>query len=206
MTDEKLVMNANATNIEYADGSAWEEWQKEYQYGAFYIIPPKGIIEPIDELRCKYDPKSHAISPAHISLSEPLRQPLTEAQVGELKAALAQMEPFEIHYGPLRSFPPSPGVVYSIEPNDTFMNLRLLIHSVSIFRDVELKHKDIPPHMTIAEFGLGEDMEQTNRLLEELGGIVPTGIFLCDSIELAVPNKDFYFERAFIVPLGKNLR
>ena len=201
MTDEKMDINSHTTNIEYADSAAWEEWQKEYRYGAFYIIPPKGIIESTDELRRKYDPKSASIGPAHISLSEPLKESLTESQLEELKAALAQIAPFEIRYGPLRSFPPYPGVIYSIEPEDKFMQLREAIHSTAIFKDAELKHKAIPPHMTIAEFGLGEDMTRTNELLQELAGNVPGGTFLCDHIELAIPNNDFYFERVLTIPL-----
>jgi 2'-5' RNA ligase len=138
------------THYLYAGASSWEEWQKEYRYGAFYIFPPTGVIEPIDELRKKYDHKSHAYCQAHISLSEPLKNELREEQLTEIKSAPLAVEPFEIHYGPLRIFPPYSGVAYAIHPEDKPMRLRSLVHSTSIFRDVPLKRAQISPHMTIA--------------------------------------------------------
>lgn len=189
----------NMINFKYTDTSSWEWWQKVYKYGSFFIFPPKGIIEPIDELRQKYDPESASYCQAHISLSEPLKSPLTEDQLQELKSVLSSMEPFEIHYGPLRSFPPYPGVTYAIQPEDKFMKLRSLVHSTFIFKDTPLKHAHIAPHMTIAEF---ITLKRTNQLLKELTGNVPEGIFLCDSIEYAVPNSDFSFERILTIPIG----
>ena len=39
----------SAFTAEYAKGtSGWEEWQLEYRFGAFYIFPPTGVIEPVD--------------------------------------------------------------------------------------------------------------------------------------------------------------
>jgi 2'-5' RNA ligase len=187
--------------FKYADTSHWEAWQREYRYGAFYIFPPRGIIELIDQLRRKYDPKSDSYCQAHISLSEPLRAPLTEEQVQELQETLSSIEPFEMHYGPLRSFPPFPGVVYAITPEDAFMGLRSRIHETSLFKDRPLMREHIKPHMTIAEFITSE---RTHELLEELSGKAPEGTFLCTAIEYAIPNHDFYFERVLQLPLGKN--
>src|ERR1035437_7783765 len=100
----------------YADPSAWEEWQAEYRFGALFIFPPAGMIEPIDALRRTYDPVSASYCQAHISLSEPLAGPLTSELCSELRAALSSIAPFELHYGPLRTFPPYPGVTYAIQP------------------------------------------------------------------------------------------
>jgi 2'-5' RNA ligase len=188
------------SEFKYADTSRWEGWQREYRYGAFYIFPPPGIIEPIDQLRRKYDPKSDSYCQAHVSLSEPLRAPLNDEQVQELRDALSSVEPFEIHYGPLRSFPPYPGVVYAITPEDTFMNLRSRIHETSLFKGQKFMRKHIIPHMTIAEF---ITVERTLELLEEVSGKVPEGTFLCNAIEYAIPNHDFYLERVLRLPLGK---
>ncbi len=52
--------------------------------------------------------------------------------------------------------------------------------------------------MTIAEF---ISVERTNELLQELSGKVPEGTFRCDSIEYAIPNDKFYFERVLTIPL-----
>jgi 2'-5' RNA ligase len=185
------------SKLKYADTSHWEGWQREYRYGAFYIFPPPGIIEPIDRLRRKYDPKSDSYCQAHVSLSEPLRAPLTDQQVQELCDTLSSIEPFEMHYGPLRFFPPYPGVVYAITPEDMFMKLRSRIHATSLFQDQQLMREHIAPHMTIAEF---ITIERTHELLEEMSGKAPQGAFLCSAIEYAVPNHDFYFERVLRVP------
>ena len=189
------------SEFKYADTSHWEEWQTEYRYGAFYIFPPPGIIEPIDQLRRKYDHKSDSYCQAHISLSEPLRAPLTDEKVQELRVTLSSVEPFEIHYGPLRSFLPYPGVVYAITPEDMFMRLRSCIHETSLFKDQQLVREHVKPHMTIAEF---ITIERTHELLEKLSGKIPEGTFLCSAIEYAIPNHDFYFERVLRLPLGKN--
>jgi 2'-5' RNA ligase len=185
--------------FKYADAAHWEEWQKEYAYGAFYIFPPQHIIEPIDQLRHKYDPKPASCCQAHISLSEPLSAALTDEHVQELRETLSSIETFAMHYGPLRSFRPYPGVVYTITPEDTFMWLRSRIHETSLFKNKKLKRERFTPHMTIAEF---ITVERTHELLEELRGKVPEGAFLCSAIEYAIPNHDFYFERLLRLPLG----
>jgi 2'-5' RNA ligase len=187
--------------FKYADISHWEGWQREYRYGAFYIFPPPGIIELIDQLRRKYDPKSDSYCQAHISLSEPLKAPPKDQQVQELRDTLSSIEPFEIHYGPLRSFPPYPGVVYTITPEDVSMKLRSRIHGTSLFRGQQLMREHITPHMTVAEF---ITIERTHELLQEMSGKVPEGTFLCSAIEYAIPNRGFYFERVLRLPLGKN--
>lgn len=187
--------------IQYAQKmSGWEEWQPEYRFGAFYIFPPDDIIGPIDALRKKYDPKSDAICQAHISLSESLAKPFTDVDIAELQSTLSAIEPFEITYGPLRDFPPHPGVCYRIEPEDSFRILRNAVHSASCFKGVPLRREHIAPHMTVAEF---VSVERTKELLQELHGKVPEGRFLCDEVELAVPDESFSFKRVLKLPLGK---
>ncbi len=184
----------------YADTSSWEEWQREYEYGAFYIFPPAGVIEPIDDLRRIHDPKSDSYCQAHISLSEPLAHPLTQSELEELRARLSSIEPFDMRYGPLRTFLPYPGVAYTITPDDKFRCLRSVIHSTSMYKDATLTRDYVVPHMTVAEF---ITVSRTAELLQELSGNVPAGTFLCDSIEYAVPTRDFRFARILAIPLGK---
>jgi len=177
----------------------WEKWQFEYRHGAFFIFPPNGVIEFVDELRRRFDPKSAGYCQAHISLSEPLNGPLSDEQLAELKDALSRVQPFEIRYGPLRSFPPYPGVCCAIAPEKELFVLRETIHSTSMFAGHPLTRKDRAPHMTIAEFITAE---RTAGLLKELQGKVPEGMFQCGSIEYAVPNDEFYFERVLTIPIG----
>ena len=188
-----------AAMFRYADDtSAWEGWQLGYRFGAFYIFPPSGVIEPVDALRQTHAPKSASICQAHISLSEPLAAALSDEHLHEIRATLSAVQPFDLRYGPLRSFPPYPGVCYSITPEDPFRALRAALHSTSAFAGVPLRHEHIAPHMTVAEFITSQ---QTHDLLQELGGKVPEGAFRCSSIEYAVPNDSFYFERVLSIPL-----
>jgi 2'-5' RNA ligase len=189
-----------STRFRYPDTSGWGEWQREYRYGALFIFPPPGIIEPIDELRRRYDPASARSCQAHISLSEPLRGPLTEDHLREITASLSTVEPFEIRYGPLTVYAPYPGIAYAIEPEDQFMSLRKAVHSTSNFRNGPFERQDIPPHMTVAEF---ITLERSFELQRELSGNVPEGRFLCDAIEYAIPTDRLYFERVLSLPLGE---
>ncbi len=189
-------------DFQYASTASWEEWQREYRYGAFYVFPPTGVIEAIDLLRKRHDPRSASYCRAHLSLSEPLRRPPAESDLEELRTKLSSLKPFDVQYGLLRSFPPYPGVAYAIAPEDKLAELRSAIHSTSMFKGVPLKRAHIAPHITIAEF---ITVERTDELLQELSGNVPEGTFLCDTVEYAVPNNDFYFERVLTLPIGNPL-
>ena len=187
--------------IPYADKTDhWTAWWHGYKYGAFYIFPPETIMQEVDALRETYDPKSASFCRAHISLSEPLKHKITEAEVASLRRDLAVIDPFGIAYGPLQTHPPHPGVTYRIGPEDTFAALRKIIHSNPIFDKVEIKRSTIVPHMTVAEF---VSMERTEQIFEELKDQVESGSFLCESIILAVPDNDFYFHPVLAIPLGK---
>lgn len=187
--------------IEYAaDTTGWEAWMREYAFGAFYIFPPDDVIGPIDALREAYDPKSASICQAHVSLSEPLRRRLAAHELRELTTALREVDPFVIRYGPLRSFPPYPGVVYAISPEEQFRELRSAIHGASVFTGVVPSREHVAPHMTIAEF---ISLARTEELLDELEATAPTGEFVCDRIELAVPDAEFRFRRVLAVLLGE---
>ena len=186
--------------IQYADQTGnWEDWWKEYFYGAFYIFPPEKVMKMVDELREKYDPKSANYCRGHISLSEPLVKKISTYDIDSLRKDLSLIEPFEINYGPLRTHPPYPGVTYTITPESKFENLRRIIHNNQLFKDVELKRSNITPHMTIAEF---ITMEETNKIFDELNGVVNSGKFICKEIVLAIPNNKFYFKPVLSIPLG----
>jgi 2'-5' RNA ligase len=177
-------------SVQYVeDVSAWDEWQRAYIYGAFYIFPPAGIIEPIDELRRVHDPRSHATCQAHISLTDPLLAPLRDDQIAELASAVSTIDAFDLQYGPLRTFLPHPGVAYAISPAATVLALRSTIHGLSAFVGVP-RRADVAPHLTIAEF---ISVARTQPLVDQLQGTVPTGGFRCDRVEYAVPDDQFHF-------------
>lgn len=187
--------------VEYVNPDHFEEkWHREYVYGAFFVFPPDEIMTEVDLLRNMYDPKSAGYCSAHISLSEPLRRPLTIEGVDEIQKTIGKIQGFEMTYGPLRTFPPHPGVCFAISPEDRFFELRERLHECSVFAGDDIARKNIAPHMTIAEFGL--DMEKSEELKTRLHGEISYGSFDCDAIEYAVPNRQFYFERKFKLSLG----
>jgi hypothetical protein len=53
-----------------ADTASWESWQRDYRFGVILVLPPPDVAASIDAVQA-YDPKSHAICPAHISVSDP---------------------------------------------------------------------------------------------------------------------------------------
>ena len=136
---------------------------------------------------------------AAASVSEPLPGSPSADQLADLRAALAPIAPSEVTHGPLRSFPPHPGVVYAIEPAAAFRESRAAVHGTSLFAASPLARRDIAPHITLAEFITSS---RTEELLRELRGRVPTGRFRCDRLEYAVPNGRFFCERVLALPLG----
>lgn len=171
----------------------------EYRYGAFYVFPPDGIIEEVDGLRERYDPVSHRICQAHVSLSEPLPRPMEAPDLVELRAALNSLSPFVISYGGVHATTPYPGVVYAIEPVHAFIGLRSAVHSTALFRDRSLRRSDVPPHMTIAEF---ISPVESIAVAKQLQGAVREGEWLCREIEYAVPDENMCFRRILRIPLG----
>jgi hypothetical protein len=187
--------------VRYArETSHWEPWQLEYRLGLILIVPPREIVELIDPLRERYDPKSQAICSTHISLSEPLTKAFTPALEDELLRILAQVAPFEMRFTALYASRQFPGVAYRIEPEDKFYELRHAVHSSTAFEGSEFGRKHRPPHMTIAEF---ISIEDGLLLRDQLAESAPVGAFTCDRLELIVPDDSFHFQRIRQFPLGK---
>jgi hypothetical protein len=91
----------------------WDEGQRAYKFGVILILPPEPIFSQVNELRARYDPISQTCCDAHISLTMPLPRAPTDAQWAEIEAVTSSMRPFTVHYGPLMTYPPHPGVVPS---------------------------------------------------------------------------------------------
>jgi hypothetical protein len=187
-------------DIRYAqDTSSWKEWQREYRFGAFFIFPPAGVIEYVDDLRRRYDPASHVSCQAHVSLSEPWPRALTDRDLAQLQDAPSRVAPFTITCENVHTTPPYPGVVYAIALTSTFRRLRSTIHSIPLLKGSLLRRQDIPPHMTIAEF---ITMEQSADLAAQLDGQAREASWECDQVEYAVPDDRMRLRRVMVVPLG----
>ncbi len=188
---------------QYADNTqGWESWQLDYRFGLILIMPAAAVAELIDPLREKFDPKSHATCPVHISLSDPLGREMTpELEVG-IQEILKTIEPFQLHFDRPQASQKHPGVAYPIRPEEPVNELKARLHTSSAFNKEEYSRRRIPPHLTIAEF---VTIEQSLRICEELQETAPTGSFLCDRLEFIVPNNDFHFERRKIFWLGPDV-
>ena len=181
------------------DTWSWEPWQRDYRFGVILVMPPPHLASPIDALRMAYDPKSHAICSAHISVSDPLRRQLSDDARREIQELLRTVEPFEVHYGRPTASARPPGVAYPVSPQERFEELKRIIHQASVFEGVVYRRREIPAHMTIAEFLTIED---SLRICADLSDTAPRGSFWCDRLEHVVPDATFRFQRRGTFFLG----
>lgn len=182
-----------------ADTSSWEPWQHDYRFGVVLVMPPAHVASPIDVLRQAYDPKSHAICSTHISVSDPLRRDMSDDAQKEIQQLLRTIEPFEAHYGKPTASAQRPGVACPISPQERFDDLKRVLHQASVFEGIAYGRRDIPAHMTIAEFVTIED---SLRICADLVDTAPRGSFWCDRLEHMVPDASFRFHRRGTFFLG----
>jgi len=178
---------------QYANEQLWEqEWQKEYKYGVILFIPPEPIFSTVNQLREKYDKFSANGCCAHISLTMPLKNPLTIEGINEIKRKLLDFKKFEVHYGPFINFlPVAKGVVLEIKEQKKFEELYKTIESAEWIEFYDRKWP-FKAHMTIAEFISNED---TLALTENLNKNAMYGSFTCNKVVYMVPNQDMVFQK-----------
>lgn len=181
------------------DTSDWADWQRDYRLGLILILPPEHVARRIDALRARHDPRSHAICPAHISISDPLGREMTPGLAEEVQAILDQVEPFTLSYHRPQASDQRAGVACPISPQEAIDELKRSLHAASVFGGQVHRRRNIPAHMTIAEF---ISIEDSRRLCDRLQATVPGGSFLCDRLEYIVPDGRFHFERAGTFHLG----
>lgn len=170
----------------------WEDWQRDYQFGLLLIMPPQVIAEKVDLLRAKCDPRSSAICPAHISVSDPLRREMTADLRDEICSLLSRVEPFQLHFDKPLASAERAGIACAIWPQEPIDALKKTLHSAAIFDGQVYQRRDIPAHMTIAEF---ISIEESLSLCAQIQSVAPRGSFLCDRLEFVVPNERFQFQR-----------
>ena len=182
-----------------ADVSHWEDWQQGYRFGALAVFPPDPLREQVNALRATHDHRAQSICDAHISLTIPFPLLLSSADWSELQSIASALEPFSIRYGPLRNYLPHPGVCLSIEPQDELNRLRVALEAASCFVGAPPRPHPFSAHMTIAEF---LSVEQTKALMDELRDVAPNGMFTCDGLSYAVPDRNFHFTERKRLELG----
>ena len=177
----------------------WTEGQKIYKYGTLVIFPPPNIVKPIDKLRKQYDPASHAIGGAHITLTQPFLKQPTDNDFIKIKKIVSRYSSFSIHVGPLNNFLPYPCIYYEIHPVDKVLGIRHAMHDTGLF-NLSLPHTvDFVPHMSITNGYPG--LARTKEIFQELSKETTEWAFNCCEISYMVPNPDFHFEVVSILPL-----
>ena len=86
-----------------------------------------------------------------------------------------------------------------VSPQEPFDELKCIIHPASVFEGFAYSRRDIPAHMTIAEFLTIED---SLRICADLIDRAPRGSFWCDRLEHIVPDATFRFQRRGTFLLG----
>lgn len=177
----------------------WDDWQRDYRFGVLLILPPTEIAQQIDALRAKYDPKSHAICTAHISVSDPLSKKMTHDLQDEIQGVLNTIGPFELYYDAPRASTEYAGVFHPIRPQEPIDELKRALHNSSAFHGSMHERRDIPPHMSIAEF---ISIEESLKLCDTIKDEAPVGAFRCEELSYVVPDEKFRFRKVKSFPLG----
>ena len=184
------------------DTSKWEKWQIEYRFGLILIIPPEEVLNQIEPLRKKYDSRSFVSCPAHVSVSDPLCHEMTPELFSEIQDNLRTVNPFILYFDKPSAAKEHPGVAYPVRPQEPIDELKRILHSSSAFNSEAFYRRNIPAHMTIAEF---ISIEDSLKLCDEIMDSAPGGSFLCDRLELVVPDENFHFKRRGTFLLGQVL-
>jgi len=181
------------------DTSKWEKWQNDYRCGLILIMPPPEVSRLVDPLRSKYDPGAFYSCPTHISISDPLRLEMTQELDDEVTDILSRIDPFMLYYDKPIASRDHAGVAYPIMPQEPIDDLKQKLHQATIFEGKVYGRRDIPAHMTIAEF---VTIEESWRIWEDIKDIAPSGSFLCDQLELIVPDINMQFQKVKTYALG----
>lgn len=181
------------------DTSKWEDWQTDYRLGLILTKPPPEVSSQIDPLRSKYDPKGFHMCPTHISISDPLRMEMTPELDEEITGILSKIDPFMLHYEKPMASRDHAGVAYPITPQEPIDELKRELHQAAIFEGKVYGRREVPGHMTIAEF---VTIDESWRIWDELKDIAPSGSFLCSQLEFIVPDINMQFQKVKTYALG----
>jgi 2'-5' RNA ligase len=178
----------------------WPTWGKRFGPGLFIIQPPESIRKIVDSQRETYDPLSQSYIGTHITVTQPFQNTPTEPEWELILPVLERFQPFEIHYGPLKSFLPYPCIWYDVQPAAVVLDIREALHQTGLFNLQEGYIEDFIPHMTITEGQSGPEV--TPELLNKIQKESQTGSFLCEELVYSAPEIDFRFSALKAFPLG----
>jgi len=166
-------------------------WKEDYRFGSIVVWPPDEVRRQINPLRERYDPRSHSICEAHVTVTQPFLVSPREKELDKLISIVSSFEAFEITYGPLNHFLPYPCIYYAIHPVAYFLEIRVSLHRSGLF-NLSLPYTDgFIPHMSITD-GM-PDAEMTKEIFQESQTELTGGSFQCDSLALIEPDEQFVF-------------
>ena len=90
-------------------------------------------------------------------------------------------------------------MAYPVLPQDRFDELKRIVHQPSVFEGFTDSRRDIPAHMTIAEFMTIDD---SLRICADLVDGAPCASFWCDRLEHVVSDATFRCQRRGTFLLG----
>lgn len=178
----------------------WAPWQQDFEHGMFVIWPPDHIRSLINPLRETYSPIALSYCETHISLSQPFLHPPGESEWSKLEALGADIKPFTISYGPLRTWSSGRIIYFEVQPAEQILAVRQALHDTGLF-NLSLPHSDgFVPHMTVQE-GYAEgtsasdvvNIESGQAVYKSLQKTLSNGTFDCIDIAWIVPDLDFHF-------------
>jgi hypothetical protein len=124
---------------------------------------------------------------------------MTQELDDEITGILRGIDPFTLYYDKPMVSREHAGVAYPITPQEPIDDLKQKLRRAAIFEGKVYRRRDIPAHMTIAEF---VTIEESWRTLEEIKDTAPSGSFLCDKLEFIVPDINMQFQRVKTYALG----
>ncbi len=176
-------------------------WRDAYRHGSLLLLPPPDLGRLVDGLRRRYDPASHRVCRAHVTLTQPFVQAVSDLALARVEEVVASHPPMVLSYGPVERLGGSV-VVFRIEPRAEVLALREALHSLGLFNLSLPFTKGFVPHMTISE----REVEGPLRPLEGLPPARAEGSFLCSRVDHLVPDDGFVFRprRSFLLGLARS--
>lgn len=108
--------------------------------------------------------------------------------------------PYEIHYGPLKSFFPYPCIWYEVQPAELILEIRSALHQTGLFNLQDGYIEDFIAHVTITEGQSGPEVDDV--LLYKLQKESHPGTFFCEELTHSAPDQDFLFTPRKLISLG----
>jgi 2'-5' RNA ligase len=174
--------------VNFAKGTSWPTWQRDYRYGVLVIEPPQELASLLDPIRERLDPFSAGRYGAHVTVTPPLAAAPSSADEERVRTAVRGVASMKLQLGRPTRFSGSSVVYLPVVPSEGVHQLRTALLATGLFR-LDLPHtSDFVPHLTLSEFGTAPE--------EALVADVPQPdamAFLLEAVAWVVPDEAFHF-------------